>query len=72
MESKSEATKNFNSHKNLFFFFFDQQVICIFKRGAKEATQIATVKNNSPPYKRTQATMKAQKTLSLNAYTPIL
>ena len=31
------------------------------KRGPKEATQIDTEKNNSPPYKRTQTTRKAQK-----------
>ena len=36
------------------------------KRGTKEATQRVTAKNNSPPYKRTQDTRKAQKTLSLN------
>ena len=32
-----------------------------YKRGTKEATQINTEKNNSPPYKRTQTIKKAQK-----------
>ena len=47
------------AYKYIFFLSVRKYVYC--KRGAKEATQIDTEKNNSPPYKRTQTTKRAQK-----------
>ena len=46
---------------NHFSFFLSVRKYVYCKRGAKEATQIDTEKNNSPPYKRTQTTKRAQK-----------
>ena len=63
----------FSTHpKAEYIFFFINKYICIAKEALKKRLKELQQRNTHPLYKRTQDTRKAQKTLSLNAYTPIL
>ena len=61
---ENEITNKLNKSLGILietFFFLSVRKYVYCKRGAKEATQIDTEKNNSPPYKRTQTTKRAKK-----------